>query len=89
MIDGVDPAKVDLLRAYQAGAKKGDVYELSWHMTGITVMAVYIKLAVVASHTLGEVRTDAADTLMDCDLRLGQLGCRAQSASPKLLEHCK
>jgi hypothetical protein len=28
---------------YQAGAEKGDVYGLSWHITGITVMAAYTR----------------------------------------------
>jgi hypothetical protein len=28
---------------YHAGFEKGDVYGLSWYMTGITVMAVYTR----------------------------------------------
>lgn len=40
---------------------------------------------IKASHTVGKERADAG-TLMDCDLRLGQLEV---SACPSLLERCE
>jgi hypothetical protein len=42
---------------YQAGAEKGEVYGLSWHMTGITVMAACTReqTAVAARATYGMV----------------------------------
>ena len=42
---------------YQAGAEKGDVYGLSWHITGITVIVAYTRknMAVAARTTYAMV----------------------------------